>query len=93
MLFVFDVAGVNNPNYPWANTVGCGLGIVPGSPGLIPLTAVAGPAGTAILPLPLTGPTLPLGTSLYLQSATLCGGDLVFGLVLTPFHTVYVASV
>ncbi|MBX3464581.1 MAG: hypothetical protein KF830_15540 [Planctomycetes bacterium] len=93
MLFVFEVAGLVNTAHPWINAVGCGLGLVPGSAGLIVLTAIADPFGNAVLPLPLVGATLPVGTALYLQGATLCGADPVFGLVLTPTYTVYAASV
>lgn len=94
MLFVFDVAGNNNPNYPWINAVGCGLGLVLGSPGLIVLSAVADGAGNAVLPVPLTGPSLPLGTGpLFLQDLTICPADPVLGFVFSPMHTIYVAGV
>lgn len=93
MLFVFEVTGLSNLSYPWINAVGCGLGLVPGSPGLIPVGVTADGAGNAILPLGLVGPTLPLGTALYLQGATFCPGDPFLGLVFTALHTVYVASV
>ncbi|MBL9079692.1 MAG: hypothetical protein JNL08_19475 [Planctomycetes bacterium] len=93
MLFVFDVIGSVNPSYPWINAVGCGLGLLPGSPGLVPLSAVADAAGNAILSVPLTGPAMPLGTVLSLQSVTFCASDPVFGLVFTPFAALFVASV
>lgn len=91
MLFLFEVAGLENTAYPWINTVGCGLGLTPGSPGLVPLSAVADPAGNATIALGLVGPSLPPGTTLFLQSATLCDADPAFGLVITPLSSLYVA--
>lgn len=91
MLFLFDLAN-NNPNYPWINSVGCGLGLIPGSPAMIVMSALADGAGRAILPLPLLPPTMPLGMPMYLQNLTLCGADAALGLVFSPMHTLYVAG-
>lgn len=38
-------------------------------------------------------PTLPLGTSLFMQALTFCAADPVFGLVFTPMSSIYVSSV
>lgn len=92
MLFLFEVTGLTNTTYPWINTVGCGLGLIPGSPGLVLLSGVAGPTGTATVPLNLGGPSLPLGTTLFLQGATFCAADPSFGLVFTPMSSLYVAA-
>lgn len=90
MLFLFDVAAPN-PNYPWLNAVGCGLGMIPGSPSMIVLTAVADGAGRALLPLALVPPFMPPGLGFTNQSLTLCAADPFWGLVFTPVHTFYVA--
>ncbi len=92
VIWVFDVA-VFNPMFPVINAVGCGLGIIPGSPTLITFGGVADPFGNAVLPLPLVPPNLPLGAGpFYNQNATFCPTDPVLGLVITPMQTVYVSG-
>lgn len=93
MLFLFEVGGLTNLAYPWFNAIGCGIGLLPGSAGIVTLSATADPAGNAIVPLNLAAPTLPLGTSLFMQALTFCAADPVFGLVFTPMSSIYVSSV
>ncbi|MFY9344741.1 MAG: hypothetical protein WAT39_19775 [Planctomycetota bacterium] len=86
-VFAFDT--VFNPAYPLFNVVGCGLGLIPGSPTLIAAIAIANPAGTATLPLPLG---FPLGAGpLYNQNLTFCPADPT-GFVFTPMQSIYVAG-
>ena len=92
VLFVFDVA-VFNPAFPWINTVGCGLGILLGSPSIVTFGGVADGLGNAMLPLPLVPPVFALGTGpFYNQNATLCPTDPALGLVITPMQTIYAAG-
>lgn len=87
-IFAFDV--VFAPAFPLINTVGCGLGLVPASPGIIVALALADVAGTAVLPLPLPLGFLGFGP-LYNQNLTFCPAD-PFGFVFTPMQSIYVSG-
>jgi hypothetical protein len=92
VLWIFDVLTFN-PGFPLVNGVGCGLGLVLGSPGLILFGGAADPFGNAVLPLPMVPPSLPLGAGpFYNQNVTICPTDPVLGLVLTPMQTIYAAG-
>lgn len=92
VLWIFDVL-MFNPGFPTINAVGCGFGLVPGSPGLVLFGGVADPSGNAVLPLPLVPPSLPLGAGpFYNQNVTVCPSDPVLGLVFTPMQTIYAAG-
>jgi hypothetical protein len=86
-IFGFDV--VWNPAFPVINLVGCGLGLVPGSPGLILLVGFADPAGTATLPLALP-PVVGLGP-LYNQNVMFCPADPT-GFAFTPMQRIQAAG-
>lgn len=86
-IFAFDT--VFNPLYPVINLVGCGLGLIPGSPGIIVGLAPADPFGTATLALPLG---FPLGAGpLFNQNLTFCPADPL-GFVFTPMQSIYAAG-
>jgi hypothetical protein len=78
-LFALDFAF--NPLFPLFNGVGCGLGMIFGSPTLVSSVLFATPAGTVTFPLPLVVP--PGFGPIYYQAGTLCPADPV-GLVITP---------
>jgi hypothetical protein len=81
VLHVFDF--FFNPALPVINTVGCGLGMIIGSPTQAIGAAFAGPGGTAVYPLPL--PLLPGFGPLFHQSGTLCPADPA-GFVIQPLE-------
>ncbi len=86
-IFAFDT--VFAAGFPLVNTVGCGLGLIPASPGIIAALALADAAGTAVLPLPLG---FPLGAGpLFNQNLTFCPAD-PFGFVFTPMQSIYVSG-
>jgi hypothetical protein len=78
-VFGFDV--VFNPAFPLVNGVGCGLGLMVGSPTLVLALALADAAGTAV---PGVGP-------LFNQNATWCPADPT-GFVFTPMQLLRVGG-
>lgn len=86
---VFGFDTVFNPLFPTVNLVGCPLGLIPGSPGIILGVALADAFGTATLPLPLL---YPVGAGpLQNQNFTFCTSDPL-GLVFAPMQTIYAAG-
>jgi hypothetical protein len=84
-VFCFDT--VFNPAFPLFNVVGCGLGLIPGSPTLLFGITVANPVGTAVLPL-----LFPIGAGpLYNQNFSFCPADPT-GFVFTPTQSIYAAG-
>lgn len=91
VLWAFDVA-VFNPAFPLINGPGCPLGLLPTSATLITGGASADAAGTAILPVPLMPPLMPLGFGpFYNQNVAWCPADPVLSLVFTPTQLLHVA--
>jgi hypothetical protein len=86
-VFAFDV--VWNPAFPVVNVLGCGLGLVPGSPSLFLALGLANAAGTATFPLPL--PAAIGAGPLYNQNVMFCAADPT-GFVFTPTQRIQVAG-
>jgi hypothetical protein len=86
-VFAFDT--VWNPLFPVVNAFGCGLGLLPGSPGLILALGLANGVGTATFPLPL--PALIGAGPLYNQNVMFCAADPT-GFVFTPTQRLQAAS-
>ncbi|MEO6597718.1 MAG: hypothetical protein ABIP94_23480 [Planctomycetota bacterium] len=85
VIFFFDTVTSAPLFVPFAPS-GCPLGLIPGSPTLIPLLAVANAAGTATLPLPLL---FPIGAGpLYNQNLTFCPTDPT-GFILSPMRVIF----
>lgn len=71
--------------FPLINVGGCGLGLIPGSPTLVPAVVFADPTGTATYPLPLT--VLPGFGPIYAQALTLCPADPA-GFLVAPMQQI-----
>ncbi|MBM4060899.1 MAG: hypothetical protein FJ265_07355 [Planctomycetes bacterium] len=79
-----------NPALPFVNNVGCGFGLVLGSPSMLVAFGFADPLGRFTYAMSLAGiaPMPPL----YLQYATLCAADQQLGFVLSPLFQCFVSG-
>jgi hypothetical protein len=87
VVFCFD--GVFSPVFIPFPPSGCPLGLIPGSPSLIPILVVADALGNATLALPLL---YPVGTGpLYNQNLSFCPADPT-GFILSPLRVIEVGG-
>ena len=89
VLFGFDFTFT--PAFPVLNSVGCGVGLIPG-PSVVTAFTVADPTGEAAYALPLPFALLPGFGPVYAQAFTLCPLDPA-GFVAAPMQRIIACGV